>query len=240
MSKADVLYSDVKFTKTKGNTNGPSSPSAETTYSEVRILKTQPPSELSGSQQQLVSAGRPKVRLRWVAAAVLCTLLAAGAIALGLVSQLCLACEEGWEKHGGSCYYFSTNRSSWGDSREECRRPGGDLVKIDSEEEQSFLEMRLREQMREDEDKFWIGLTDSEEEGKWLWADGSLLDTSLTFWSTGEPDNWSGENRNGEDCVRMGEKAGAEGFKCWFDKSCQKPHRCICEKRAETGHFKCV
>ncbi|KAK2830728.1 hypothetical protein Q5P01_018659 [Channa striata] len=157
-------------------------------------------------------------------------------------NETCLKCEEGWEHHGPTCYYFSTNRSSWNQSREECRGRGGDLVQIDSKEEQTFLEKKLREKMNEAEDKFWIGLTDSEEEDRWLWVDGSELNTSLTFWSKNEPDNWkgkNGKNSDGEDCVRMGEKGGAVDMKCWFDQSCNEPHRRICEKAAQTGHYDC-
>ena len=116
--------------------------------------------------------------------------------------------------------------------------------------------------MEEAEDKFWIGLIDSEEEGRWLWVDGSPLETrfyccenilvhfqnqshpfllilfcssclSLTFWSLNEPDNWTRNNPAGEDCVRMGEKGGAGDLKCWFDHSCDNPHKSICEKAAQ-------
>uniref|UniRef100_A0A669CRV7 Hepatic lectin-like n=1 Tax=Oreochromis niloticus TaxID=8128 RepID=A0A669CRV7_ORENI len=93
-----------------------------------------------------------------------------------VIDDPCYKCEEGWELHGGKCYYFSNNKSSWNQSRDECRAKGGDLVKIDSREEQTFLERRLRDVMTEVEDKFWIGLTDSAEEGRWVWADGSPLD----------------------------------------------------------------
>ncbi|XP_041867597.1 type-2 ice-structuring protein-like isoform X2 [Melanotaenia boesemani] len=149
-----------------------------------------------------------------------------------------LKCEAGWEPHGEKCYYFTTTKSSWKDSRDGCKLNGGDLVKIDSREEQIFLEARLREKMEEAEDKFWIGLTDSEEEGRWLWVDGSSLDTCLKFWNGNEPDDWKGNNGtnpDGEDCVRMGEKGGAADLKCWFDKSCNVPHKSICEKAAETS-----
>ncbi|XP_067338398.1 hepatic lectin-like [Channa argus] len=159
-----------------------------------------------------------------------------------VTDEPCQKCEEGWELHGGKFYYFSNKPSSWKQSREECVHHGGDLVKIDSREEQSFLEKHLRNKMNESEDKFWIGLTDSQEEDRWLWVDGSELNTSLTFWSGNEPDNWSGsngENRDGEDCVRMGDKGGAVELKCWFDQFCNNPHKSICEKAAQIGRYVC-
>ncbi|TDH03801.1 hypothetical protein EPR50_G00145820 [Perca flavescens] len=94
-----------------------------------------------------------------------------------LTDEPCQKCEEGWELHGGKCYYFSTDRLPWELSRHQCIAQHGDLVKIDSREEQTFLELKLREKMNDDEDKFWIGLTDSQTEGTWLWVDGSPLDT---------------------------------------------------------------
>ncbi|KAM4550876.1 C-type mannose receptor 2-like isoform 3-T5 [Fundulus diaphanus] len=47
-----------------------------------------------------------------------------------------LECEAGWELHGGNCYKFNSNKSSWNESRDSCKDLGGDLVKIDSREEQ--------------------------------------------------------------------------------------------------------
>ncbi|XP_039462093.1 hepatic lectin-like isoform X3 [Oreochromis aureus] len=212
---------------------------------------------------------RSKVTAERVALVVLCILLAAALIVIyrlsfdkirtnkelenlehhkmkcesNLTDDPCYKCEEGWEQHGGKCYYFSIRKSSWEQSRDECRAKGGDLVKIDSREEQSFLERKLRDVMTEAEDKFWIGLTDSAVEGRWVWVDGSSLDQRLQFWSGIDPDNWkghNGEHPDGEDCVRMGEKGGADDLKCWFDAFCSKPHRSICEKAAVKGQIKNV
>ncbi|XP_051247071.1 C-type lectin domain family 4 member E-like [Dicentrarchus labrax] len=288
MSEADgIVYSDVKFTRPKRNTSGTASSEAEPTYSEVRILKTHPSTELPGSQQHPVSNGGSKVTPERVVIVVLSALLAAAVIALGFTSldnmhtkqsfqtlrdeleavkrnlteRRCEVksyntvqqtspqppvvkendprskCEHGWEQYGRQCYYFSIDLLTWSKSRDECRQKGGDLVQIDSREEQTFLELKLREKNNFEWVVFWIGLTDSEKEGTWLWVDGSSLNESLTFWFPGEPDNWTGRDSDGADCVRMGKKAGAPDLKCWFDQSCKYAYRSICEKPAETGHF---
>ncbi|XP_034096532.1 hepatic lectin-like [Gymnodraco acuticeps] len=275
MPEAEVLYSDVKFKRDKGNNDGRASSAADTIYSAVRILEKQPSTELPGSQQQSESAPRCRVTSERAAVIVLSVLLAASLVTLGVTSHQniqtierlrkmtdergaemknlterfsavkpckpeptcpavnrgsCKRCPDSWERHGGKCYYLSIIKATWTQSRAECRRTGGDLVQIESREEQTFLQQKVRVQMTGDEDKFWIGLTDSVTEGAWLWTDGSALDRSLAFWSTGEPDNYKGNDTMEEDCARMGERGGASDLKCWFDKSCEDPHRSICEK----------
>ncbi|XP_026013266.1 CD209 antigen-like protein A [Astatotilapia calliptera] len=134
-------------------------------------------------------------------------------------------CEDGWEQHRGKCYYFSTRKSSWDQSKTECSTKGGGLVKIDSSEEQSFLGKNVQQKTAGYDDLFWIGLTGSAEEGKWLWVDGSPLNERLTFWKDQEADDLSGEDPDGDDCVGMGPMY-------WFDNSCKVPQRSICEKPA--------
>uniref|UniRef100_A0A3B5M155 C-type lectin domain-containing protein n=1 Tax=Xiphophorus couchianus TaxID=32473 RepID=A0A3B5M155_9TELE len=121
--------------------------------------------------------------------------------------ETCLKCAAGWEQHAGSCYYFNNRMSSWTDSRRFCQHHGSDLVKIDSREEQMFLQSKLKKKIYTHLDAFWIGLTDSQTEGRWFWVDGLPLDPSLSFWYKGEPNNSAGTNPAGEDCGRM-EKNG--------------------------------
>ncbi|XP_047195191.1 CD209 antigen-like protein C [Hippoglossus stenolepis] len=264
MAEAEVLYSDIKFTRARGNTDVATPSTDETTYSEVKISKTQRPAELPGSKQPAASNRRSGVTSERVALLVLSVLLAAAVTALGVTlykntqtikslqklqeeceakhlpddsderlmkvtfclteilsktepckveqtskpppvrDEACPRCEDGWEPHGGKCYFFSLFTLTWNQSRTQCRSMRGDLVVINNREEQEFLECRLRGKMETAEDKFWIGLTDSKNEGEWLWVDDTRLDPSFTFWYHYEPDNWTEENPDGEDCVRMG------------------------------------
>ncbi|XP_029022721.1 C-type lectin domain family 4 member E-like isoform X2 [Betta splendens] len=148
---------------------------------------------------------------------------------------LCPTCEPGWDQHGGSCYYFSSDKLTWDQSRSDCKRRGADLVQINSEEEQRFLDNKVGRKMTYFLDWFWIGLTDSKEEGRWLWVDDSPLNTSLSFWDKNQPDNWTGENPAGEHCASMGVQGGATDLKSCYDRSCNVPQRRICEKAAKTG-----
>ena len=43
---------------------------------------------------------------------------------------------QGWSRFGSSVYYISTSLKTWNDSKQHCMNLGGDLVIIDSEEEQ--------------------------------------------------------------------------------------------------------
>ncbi|MEQ2228451.1 hypothetical protein ILYODFUR_008910 [Ilyodon furcidens] len=143
------------------------------------------------------------------------------------------SCENSWVRFEGTCYYFSTNQFSWEESRSRCREAGADLVKVDSREEQYFLRSHLNGKMNSFNDMFWIGLTDSVEEGRWFWVDGSELSESLWFWSKQEPDNWTEENPAGEDCVRMGMEEGGGPMNNWYDKNCGAAQKRICEKNSE-------
>ncbi|XP_067337997.1 uncharacterized protein [Channa argus] len=89
-------------------------------------------------------------------------------------------CPEGWKRFGCSCYFKSTEKKSWLESRKDCVKRESDLVIINSKEEQDFVT-----ELNQHED-FWIGLWQqwSETQYQWEWVDGSQL--TETFWATGE------------------------------------------------------
>uniref|UniRef100_A0A673HMF3 C-type lectin domain-containing protein n=1 Tax=Sinocyclocheilus rhinocerous TaxID=307959 RepID=A0A673HMF3_9TELE len=107
-----------------------------------------------------------------------------------------------------SClYYFSSEKKSWTESRKYCRERGADLIIINNREEQVSERYCV----------FWIGLTDSDEEGTWKWVDGSILTSG--FWMFGEP---SGHRRENCALTVVGE---------WADHPCTEEYNWVCEKR---------
>ncbi|XP_073340041.1 uncharacterized protein [Pagrus major] len=117
----------------------------------------------------------------------------------------CGRCLSGWALHNSSCYYFSsiepsTVTKNWHDSRADCIRRGADLIVIDNEEEQRFVSGSIGD-MRGTQDilrnSFWIGLTDTETEGTWVWIN-NVTEVERRYWMDGEPNN---SHHHGEDCA---------------------------------------
>ncbi|KAF5894015.1 C-type lectin domain family 4 member E-like isoform X1, partial [Clarias magur] len=73
----------------------------------------------------------------------------------------------GWRYFSSSIYYISTEKRSWSEGREDCRRRGADLVIINSREEQDFVEVWRRGEGA------WTGANDRDREGNWKWVDGT-------------------------------------------------------------------
>nr|XP_046182867.1 C-type lectin domain family 4 member D-like isoform X1 [Oncorhynchus gorbuscha] len=258
-----IVYADVKFKKqqrTEGKNCATASTVNDTTHSEIsRTRRNQPsidpnagdPDSQEGSKVK--PSGYDPVRVVLV---TLCVLLMGAVIGLGvlflkhnqelIVQRTCCKitederpiCAHDWMCHRKHCYYFSNDSLTWVESQDKCVSMGGQLVIIDSLSEQTILDKKVGAIMSGGEDKFWIGLTDQKEEGKWLWVDDTPLDSNNSFWFASqngekEPDNWQGDeerkNPDGEDCARMGEEGGTHDGKSWFDVNCGWSHRRICE-----------
>ncbi|KAF5893772.1 C-type lectin domain family 4 member E-like isoform X1, partial [Clarias magur] len=79
----------------------------------------------------------------------------------------------GWRIFSSSIYYISLDEKNWTESRQDCRKRGGDLVIINSKEKQEFI---IKQMVNNKE--AWIGLSDIETEGKWKWVDGTEVTNS--------------------------------------------------------------
>nr|XP_023693125.1 CD209 antigen-like protein C [Paramormyrops kingsleyae] len=127
-------------------------------------------------------------------------------------------CPLGWRSFSTSCYYISTEKKTWSDSRQACMQSGADLAIISSREEQVFVEGLSG--------AFWIGLSDREREGTWKWVDGTTIPVEKGYWRANpqQPDN-SGGN---EDCVEFN-TVHSVPFQRWNDRPCDDNIKWICE-----------
>ncbi|XP_073510242.1 hepatic lectin-like isoform X2 [Phyllobates terribilis] len=126
-------------------------------------------------------------------------------------------CETGWKQFGDSCYFLTKVKTSWSKTRTSCISKEADLAVITSSSEQLFLSTFSEASMSK---RYWIGLHDMDEEGYWIWIDGTDYETSYQHWKKGEPNN----NDDDEDCAHLWT------FGEWNDVPCDYQAYGICEK----------
>ena len=84
----------------------------------------------------------------------------------------------------GDSIYVELGSSTWEEAQVYAEKLGGNLVSINSQEEQDFITKTFAS-IDDGEHAKWIGLTDKEEEGNWEWIDGTTLE--FTNWNPNEP-----------------------------------------------------
>ncbi|XP_023249392.1 CD209 antigen-like protein E [Seriola lalandi dorsalis] len=124
-------------------------------------------------------------------------------------------CKLGWKKFDISCYFISTMKRNWTESRKSCKAQGTDLVVIESREEQVFVNGVLKKGQNA-----WIGLTDKQKEGTWMWVDDTPITTK--FWQIGQPNSYSGN----QDCAEIVQDTSVGE---WNDDGCFAEQIWICE-----------
>ncbi|XP_054832451.1 CD209 antigen-like [Eublepharis macularius] len=126
------------------------------------------------------------------------------------VNSICQICPPHWHFHQDKCYWVSTDLKSWHESRSDCSAKGAQLVIIHNKEEKDFLK-----RITENGQSYWIGLSLSSTEKKWVWITGHPLDQNL-FQDL--------PSSAGDGCC-----AGIKNGKIQSD-TCTAIHRWVCQK----------
>jgi hypothetical protein len=132
------------------------------------------------------------------------------------------ACDEGDDQvvdpTTGHCYFVNRALVTWAVAMETCYDLGGYLVTVTSEAENDLI-LPLAGTVDN-----WMGGNDIVLEERWVWLNGDLL--GYNNWRSGEPNNSSSTDPNGEDCMIIeGARSGS-----WDDRSCLRNYGFICER----------
>ncbi|XP_043934940.1 hepatic lectin-like [Protopterus annectens] len=71
-------------------------------------------------------------------------------------------------------------------------------------------------------------MSDIDEEGKWIWTDGTSENIKPGFWCSGEPNDYKDHRFKGEDCGALWNEDDCQME--WNDVDCQVSLTFICEK----------
>ncbi|XP_041810445.1 C-type lectin domain family 4 member F-like [Chelmon rostratus] len=149
------------------------------------------------------------------------------------IQESCGRCLPGWFLLNTSCYFHSKSANnpmkSWADCRADCISRGARLAVIDTLEEQ----LNLFEYLPKLDPNIrpwwsrpggvWIGLTDSQTEGRWVWINNVALQDG-GYWIQGEPNNYGVV---GEDCAALMNMKNPRAT--WFDANCVEEKEWLCE-----------
>lgn len=144
----------------------------------------------------------------------------------------CGRCPVGWILLKTSCYFFNPSniKKNWPDSRADCISRGGDLLVINNVEEQKAINNNLPKIPGANvhwKMGFWIGLTDSATNGKWVWVN-NVAENNTMYWQTGQP---STETSLDAHCVAFARNILS--WRSWYNRNCQNDAlNWICETKA--------
>ena len=129
-------------------------------------------------------------------------------------------CPMFWFSFNNRCYKYVSTKMSWADAELHCVSQGANLVSIHSLDEQNFVQT-LIEKFDHANGRIWIGLSDLQEEGSWMWSDG--CPARFFLWTPGEPNNAGGP----EGCVEK----RSHTDKKWNDLPCNVLIPSVCASR---------
>uniref|UniRef100_A0A8C6TD72 C-type lectin domain-containing protein n=1 Tax=Neogobius melanostomus TaxID=47308 RepID=A0A8C6TD72_9GOBI len=129
-------------------------------------------------------------------------------------------CPRGWSLFGTRCFRFFKAEQTWTMAEKRCNKLGGNLASIHTDWENIFIRGLINGHT-------WLGGHDMDQEGEWMWTDGSPWD--YTNWADGEPNNLGGN----EDSLEIYAHGSADTL--WNDNLSSRKKGYICAKDAIHG-----
>ncbi|XP_046585431.1 perlucin-like isoform X2 [Haliotis rubra] len=129
-------------------------------------------------------------------------------------------CPLGFVHHKRSCYWFSVVKGSFAEAHAYCQYLEGHLATIESRDEDLFVRGHARRHGKAHH--YWLGGTDLNIEGKWMWEGQRRF--SFTNWYHRQPDN-AGHR---EHCLEIRKHFS---HYLWNDWICSHNLNFICEKK---------
>jgi len=129
------------------------------------------------------------------------------------------------QRHNGACYQFVLYKKGlFPQAKDDCASHGGTLAMVKSAETNEFIKNQLTQ--LSNPSPVWIGLHDEDEEGKFIWMDGSQ--PQYTNWAPGKGVAIAGWGQTTMDCTTINNQG------VWEDKQCKWfPINYICQYGTE-------
>lgn len=136
-------------------------------------------------------------------------------------------CPDNWIRFRTKCYRLFDKYETYARASDMCvHGHGGSLVRILSEDEQSFIEDNFMNVDADPHYSVWLGAMRIKmkvnDVSAFLWSGG--LKINYTHWYPWEPNNYNGE----QFCLVMW--GWPDHFATWYDTICTQRHKIICEK----------
>uniref|UniRef100_UPI0037E84268 ladderlectin-like n=1 Tax=Semicossyphus pulcher TaxID=241346 RepID=UPI0037E84268 len=127
-------------------------------------------------------------------------------------------CPSGWTAGNDRCFLYISSYKTWAQAERYCQSYGGNLASVHSASDYHFIQWVITTATYKHAET-WLGASDAQEEGTWLWSDGSLYN----YKHTGTFDNAGGK----QHCLQMNHGV----HKLWDDIACSTLLPSICSKK---------
>nr|XP_008118310.1 PREDICTED: killer cell lectin-like receptor subfamily B member 1B allele C isoform X3 [Anolis carolinensis] len=165
----------------------------EIVYADLNIPPETPSSRTFHPSQQSYASQSPSWQKITLCIACIGNVILLAAL-VALANSSCQVCPAYWHLHMSKCYWWHSNNSikNWNDSRDDCAARDARLLIIQDKDMLNFITKITQEKHY----SYWIGLSLSLPEKKWMWTTGSQMDRNITQEPNHDEGQYCGAIRN--------------------------------------------